>query len=336
MKTSFKIGKVKVEPPFVLAPMAGVTDHGFRLLSKKHGAGLVFTEMVNSIQIIRLHEAHELFKGKTSIPLNEEIDRLLITDEERPVTVQLFGADAKTMAEAGQVLEKTADIIDVNLGCPSPKITKGDMGSKLLLYPDKIKKIISEMSSTIKKPVTVKMRTGYTSSKNAVKIAKICEKAGAEAVAIHGRTTKQGYSGKADWEIIHKIKNELSIPVIGNGDVTTPQQAVEKLSEVDGVMIGRAARGNPFIFSRAVHLLKTGELLPEPTKKDKINAFKEYVKLSNKGFTRGKTEHEKRINKNFKMQAMFFIRGFDKAAEIRRKISQIKTNEELLNYLNSL
>ncbi len=331
-----KIGKVKLDNPLVLAPMAGVTDHGFRLQARKYGAGLVFTEMVNSIQVIRAHEALELFKGKSVIPLNESIDRLKITDEERPVTIQLFGAEAKTMAQAGQILEKTADIIDVNLGCPSPKITQGDMGSKLLIYPDRIKKILNELVSTVKKPVTVKMRTGYTSNKNAVKIARICEKAGIDALSVHGRTTKQGYSGKADWNTILKIKKELNIPVIGNGDITTPQQAVEKLEKVDGVMIGRAARGNPFIFSRTIHLIKTGELLPEPSKEDKIEAFKEYVRLSETSLTKGKTKYEQRINKNFKMQAVFFMRGFDGAVEIRRKITSIKTNEELMKYLNSL
>lgn len=329
----FKIGKLKVENGLVLAPMAGVTDHFFRLLCKEHGAGLVFTEMVNSIQVVRLNEAFRLFNDDS---LSEGIDKLMVSDEERPVVVQLFGADVGYMSKAASVIEEIADVIDVNLGCPSPKITRGEMGSKLLLYPDKIKEILEEMVSVVSKPVTVKMRLGYSSKKDAVKIAKICEKAGVEAVSVHGRTTKQGYSGKADWGTIVKIKKELSVPVIGNGDVFSPELAVKRLNEVDGVMIGRGARGNPFIFSRAVHLMKTGELLPEPSKEDKINAFKKYVELTNAGFTRGKTKYEKRVNKQFKMQAMFFIRGFDSASEIRGKISNIKTKEELINYLNSI
>ena len=249
------IGGVVVENGLVLAPMAGVTDLSFRRLCKEQGCGLVVTEMVSAKAI--------LYKNRNTQEL------LRIRDEERPAAVQLFGSDAEIMGEiAGVVSEGKCDLIDVNMGCPVPKIVNNGEGSALLREPKKVEAILTAMVKKSKKPVTVKIRKGFNdASVNAVEIAKIAEGCGAAAVAVHGRTREQFYSGKADWEIIRQVKEAVKIPVIGNGDVYGAKEAkaMLDLTGCDGVMIGRGAKGNPWIFSQILHYLETGEVLPGPS-----------------------------------------------------------------------
>ncbi|MEM0372223.1 MAG: tRNA-dihydrouridine synthase [archaeon] len=323
-----KIGSVKLSNPLVLAPMAGVTDHAFRLLCKKHGASLVCAEMINATAVVRAFDTIKTFGVPLTIP-DYFAEQLTIT-EERPVSVQLFGAEADEMAKAAHVIEKYADIIDINLGCPSPKLTGKEMGSKLLLYPERISAIVSSVSSTCKKPVTVKMRLGYKKD-DSLRIARVCEKAGADAIAVHGRTTEQAYSGTADWNAIERVKKSVSVPVIGNGDINSPETAKQRLGTVDAVMIGRAARGNPFIFSRTLHYLKTGELLPEPSREERVKAFEEYVQLSGFKYSSGSSHRERRNLADLKFQADYFIKGFENSAKLRARIHEAKTAEEVIS-----
>ncbi len=282
---SLKIGNVLLENNLILAPMAGVTDLPFRLLCKEQGAGLICTEMVSAKAIY--------FKNKNTESLME------IDERERPVSLQLFGSEPDLMAEiAKQIEPRNFDILDINMGCPVPKVVNNGEGSALMKNPKLVHEIVSKVSKAIQKPVTVKIRKGFTEdSVNAVEIAKILEDAGAAAVAVHGRTREQYYSGQADagaaavavhgrtreqyysgqadWEIIRKVKEAVSIPVIGNGDVDSPQKAEALVKETgcDGIMIGRAVQGNPWLFSRILHYQQTGELLPGPGMEQKAEAL---------------------------------------------------------------
>ncbi|NYZ80153.1 tRNA-dihydrouridine synthase [Candidatus Micrarchaeota archaeon] len=325
-----KIGNIKLSSPLVLAPMAGVTDHAFRLQCSKYGAGLTCAEMINSTAVVRAFDTIKTFGVPLVIP-DYFIEQLTITDE-RPVSIQLFGADAGEMAKSAHIIEQYADIIDINLGCPSPKLTGQEMGSKLLLYPERIKAIVSSVSTTCKKPVTVKMRLGYNKD-DSLKIARICERAGAAAIAIHGRTTQQAYSGVADWKAIERVKRNISVPVIGNGDVNSPEIAKERLGVVDAVMIGRAARGNPFIFSRTLHYLKTGELLPEPTREERVKAFEEYVGFCDFRSSSGASRRERRNLADFKFQADYFMKGFKNSARLRADVHKAKSIDEVTSII---
>ena len=255
-----KIGNVVLENNIFLAPMAGVTDLPFRILCKEMGCGLVYSEMVS---------AKGIFYG------NENTTKLLtIEQRERPAAVQLFGSDPAIMAAMAKKIENyPIDILDVNMGCPAPKIVKNGEGSALTKNPSLVGQIIKAMVTAQKKPVTVKIRKGFDDNHiNAVEIAKVAQENGAAAIAVHGRTREQYYSGKADWDSIKAVKDAVSIPVIGNGDVFTPQDAKALLeyTNCDAIMIGRAAQGNPWIFKRILHYLNTGEQLPEPTAEQKV------------------------------------------------------------------
>ena len=249
-----KIGNVELDSPVALAPMAGVTDLPFRILCREQGCGLMCTEMVSAKAL--------LYKNRNTKPLLET------KPEERPVAVQLFGSDPDIMSEMALMLEEGPyDIIDVNMGCPVPKIVNNGEGSALMKNPKLAGEILSAMTRKLKKPVTVKFRKGFNDeSVNAVEFAKMAEQSGAAAVAVHGRTREQFYSGKADWDIIRQVKEAVRIPVIGNGDIFTPQDAGRMMEETgcDGVMVARGAKGNPWIFRRIDHYLKTGEVLPKP------------------------------------------------------------------------
>ena len=253
------IGNVTLDNNVILAPMAGVTDLPFRLLCKEQGVGLICMEMVSAKAI--------LYNNRNTEELME------IHPEEKPVSLQLFGSDPDILSEmAKRIEEKPFDILDLNMGCPVPKVVNNGEGSALMKNPKLVEQILTGLVKAVKKPVTVKIRKGFDEScVNAVEIARIAENCGVAAVAVHGRTRQQYYSGKADWDIIAAVKDAVKIPVIGNGDVDSPEAAAAMLAHTgcDGVMIGRAAQGNPWIFREIVSFLETGELLPKPLAKEK-------------------------------------------------------------------
>ncbi|SDG17914.1 putative TIM-barrel protein, nifR3 family [Fontibacillus panacisegetis] len=256
-----KIGDIEMKNQVVLAPMAGVCNPAFRLIAKEFGTGLVCAEMVSD---------------KAIIHGNKRTKEMLFVDErEKPLSLQIFGGDRESLVEAAKVVDQdtNADIIDINMGCPVPKVTKCDAGARWLLDPNKIHEMVSAVVAAVNKPVTVKMRIGWDSDHIfVVDNAKAVEQAGGKAVSVHGRTREQLYTGKADWDYIKMVKEAVSIPVIGNGDVATPEDAKRMLEQTgcDGVMIGRGALGNPWMLYRTVEYLRTGELLPEPEAAEKI------------------------------------------------------------------
>lgn len=256
-----KIGDIEMKNQVVLAPMAGVCNPAFRLIAKEFGTGLVCAEMVSD---------------KAIIHGNKRTREMLFVDErEKPLSLQIFGGDRESLVEAAKVVdqETNADIIDINMGCPVPKVTKCDAGARWLLDPNKIYEMVSAVVESVSKPVTVKMRIGWDSEHiYAVENARAVERAGGQAVSVHGRTREQLYTGHANWDIIKEVKEAVSIPVIGNGDVASPEDArrMLDLTNCDGVMIGRGALGNPWMLYRTIEYLQTGELLPDPAPEEKI------------------------------------------------------------------
>lgn len=317
---SLKIGNVLLENNLILAPMAGVTDLPFRLLCKEQGAGLICTEMVSAKAIY--------FKNKNTESLME------IDERERPVSLQLFGSEPDLMAEiARQIEPRNFDILDINMGCPVPKVVNNGEGSALMKNPKLVHEIVSKVSKAIQKPVTVKIRKGFTEdSVNAVEIAKILEDAGAAAVAVHGRTREQYYSGQADWEIIRKVKEAVSIPVIGNGDVDSPQKAEALVKETgcDGIMIGRAVQGNPWLFSRILHYQQTGELLPGPGMEEIKEMILRHAKmqLEYKGNYTGMREMRKHV--------AWYTTGMPHSASVRRMVNEVESYEQLEELVNRM
>ena len=309
-----RIGNVEIANPVILAPMAGVTDLPFRILAKELGCGLVYTEMVSD-KGINYRNCHTLEMLKTD-------------NRERPVALQLFGAEPESIAKAAKYVESlnVADIIDINMGCPAPKVVKNNEGSALMKEPSLAFEIMKAVVEAVKMPVTVKFRKGWdNNSENAVEMAKLAEKAGICAVAVHGRTREQYYSGQADWDIIKDVKEGVTIPVIGNGDVRSCQDAKKMLDEVgcDAVMIGRAALGNPWILKQTVHYLETGELLEEPTPDQKIIVAKEH--LHRLVLAKG----EKMGPKEFRSQAAYYLKGIPRSARAKAALNSADTEEEM-------
>ncbi len=319
MKT-LQIGNVTLANNLILAPMAGVTDLPFRLLCKEQGAGLICMEMVSAKAIYYHNKNTELL--------------LEIREEERPVSLQLFGSDADIMSEMAKKIEdRPFDILDINMGCPVPKVVNNGEGSALMKNPKLVEEIITKMVKAIQKPVTVKIRKGFDDTCiNAVEIAKIAEGCGAAAVAVHGRTREQYYSGKADWDIIAQVKEAVSIPVIGNGDVTDAMSAQELVKQTgcDGIMIGRAVRGNPFLFSEILSYFETGKIKERPTNEEVLNTILRHAKLQlqYKGEYLGVREMRKHVS--------WYSAGYPNSARLRAKVNEMETMEDLTKTVTEL
>ena len=314
----FKIGDVEIENRVVLAPMAGVCNAAFRLTVKEFGAGLVCAEMISDKAL--------LFKNEKTMNM------LYIDSRENPMSLQIFGGEKETLVEAAKYVDQntTADIIDINMGCPVSKIIKCEAGARWLLDPNKIYEMVSAVVEAVDKPVTVKMRTGWDDDHiYAVENAKMIEKAGASALSLHGRTRKQMYEGQADWDIIKQVKEAVNIPVIGNGDVTTPELAKKMLDEtgVDAVMIGREALGNPWMIYRTVHYLETGELMPEPDVEEKIKiAILHLDRLI-------QLKGEKVAVMEMRKHASWYLKGIRGNGKARKAINQTNTRDEMVTVL---
>lgn len=310
---TLKIGNVTLENNLILAPMAGVTDLPFRLLCKEQGAGLLCMEMVSAKAI--------LYKNKNT----EEL--LTVDSREHPVSLQLFGSDPDIISEiAKQIEERPFDILDINMGCPVPKVVNNGDGSALMKNPRLAGEIIEKTARAIGKPVTVKIRKGFDEEHvNAVELAHIAQESGAAAVAVHGRTREQFYSGKADWDIIRQVKEAVSIPVIGNGDLLTAEDviAMEKQTGCDGFMIARGAEGNPWIFNQILYYFKTGEYLPKPDFAEMTEMLLRHARmqLEFKGEYTGIREIRK--------HAAWYTAGYKNSSKLRGRINEVENYEQL-------
>ena len=300
-----------------LAPMAGVTDLPFRLICKEHGCGLLYTEMINAKALCFDDE-------KTKKMLN-------INDEEFPVAVQIFGSECEYMARAAEILnDYRNEILDINMGCPAPKVVKNGDGSALMKNPELARKVLEAVVGKSKKPVSLKIRKGWDEDNiNALEIAKIAEDCGISAITIHGRTREQYYSGKADWDIIKAVKEELKIPVIGNGDVASVEDAIKirQHTKCDAIMIGRGAQGNPWIFERINHYIKTGEILPEPTKEEKIDVAIKHIELA------VKEDGEYVAVREMRKHIGWYLKGMKHSAKFRDEINRMESVEEVIKTL---
>lgn len=320
MRKTLKIGDVSLKNNLILAPMAGVTDLPFRLLCKEQGAGLLSMEMVSAKAIY--------FNNKNT----EEL--LNIDDREPPVSLQLFGSDPDIISEMAKKIEdRPFSILDINMGCPVPKVAGNGEGSALMKNPKLVEEIVSKTAKAIKKPVTVKIRKGIDDAHvNAVEIARIAESAGAAAVAVHGRTREQYYSGKADWDIIRQVKEAVKIPVIGNGDVTSPESAKQLLETTgcDGIMIGRGAQGNPWIFRQILHWMETGEEEPKPDLEEVKAMILRHARMlvEYKGMYTGIREMRKHV--------AWYTAGYPNSAKLRARVNEIESLESLEELIQGL
>lgn len=311
-----KIGNVELDNNLILAPMAGVTNLPFRIICEKFEPGMVCTEMASS---------------KAIFYNDQKTRRLLNTEgEKRPISFQIFGSDEETMGYTAKYMSKIADIIDINMGCPAPKVVKNGDGSKLLIDLEKAKRIMKVVVENSSVPVTVKIRKGWDKENIvAVQVAKIAEEVGISAITIHGRTRSEFYTGKADWDIIKKVKDSVKIPVIGNGDIVDEETAYQMFEKtgVDGIMIGRGSFGNPWIFRNIKHFLITGEKLPSPTNSERLNIIKEHIDLA--------VEEKGEIAiKELRKHIAWYTKNLKNSSEFRNSINMIETKEQLIKTLN--
>ncbi|HBF9224892.1 TPA: tRNA dihydrouridine synthase DusB [Clostridioides difficile] len=312
-----KIGNLELKNKVFLSPMAGVTDLPFRLICKEQGCGLLYTEMIN---------------GKALCYDDENTKKMLkIEEEEHPVAVQIFGSEPEFIGRAAEIMnDYSNEILDINMGCPAPKVVKNGDGSALMKNPKLAEEVLRAVVKNSKKPVTLKIRKGWDdNSVNAVEIAKIAEDCGISALAIHGRTREQFYTGKADWDIIAEIKKNLSIPVIGNGDVFTIEDSINMLDKTgcDAIMIGRGAQGNPWIFKRINHYMNTGEILPEPTLNEKISTAIKHLKLAVE-------EHGEYVAvREMRKHIAWYLKGLRNSAKLRDEINKIEDYQEVVSKL---
>ena len=313
----FKIGNIKMKNEVVLAPMAGVCNSAFRRIIKEMGCGLLYAEMVSDKALVYNNE-------KTK-------EMLYMTEEERPIAQQIFGSDKKSFVEAAKMVikEMSPDIIDINMGCPVPKVAlRAQAGAALLKDPEKVYEIVKSVVEAVDVPVTVKIRSGWDhNSINAVEIAKVCEKAGASAITVHPRTRSQGYQGLADWSMIKKVKESVNIPVIGNGDIVSAKDAKKMIDQTgcDAVMIGRGVLGNPFLIKQVLTYLKTGELIPNQSPKEKIQTcLKHFDYLL-------QIKPEKIAVLEMRTHGAWYLKGLPNAASVKKRLYEITTKEEFIN-----
>lgn len=318
---SLTIGSLTLDNPIIIAPMAGISNSAFKKIMKEMGVGLITTEMVSDKALLHGNE--------------KTINMIQIPEDEHPVALQLFGNEIESMVAAAKILdtESNCDIIDINMGCPAPKIVKNDSGSKILLDTDKVYNLAKAVKDVVSKPVTVKMRIGWNQDTiNVLENARALERAGVDAIFVHGRTTKQMYTGKANWDIIAEVKKAVNIPVIGNGDIDSPTKAMDYYNkyDVDGIMIGRAALGNPWLMKECVHYFETGELLEEPTLKEKaqmcLNHLDNLIEL--KG--------EKVAAREMRGHAAWYLKGIKNSNRYRRAIQTFTTKAEFYDFFEDL
>lgn len=319
---TWKIKDIEIKNRIVFAPMAGVSNISYRQIIKEMGAGLIYSEMISTLGI--------KYNGKKTI------DLINFEETERPISIQIFGSDIESFVKAAKYIEENfhPDIIDINMGCPVPKVAiKSQAGSALLKDPDKIYEIVKNVVENTNTPITVKIRSGWDEKNiNAVEVAKKIEKAGASAVAIHARTRSQGYSGKANWDIIKEVKASVNIPVIGNGDITTIYEAEKMLKETkcDAIMIGRATLGNPWFIKECVEYIENGKIINKPTDKEKIDMILHHYNLLKK-YT-----NERTALLEIRTHALWYLKGIPGTKEIKTKICQAKTEEEFLKIINDI